>query len=815
MTRQNRYSKLHPAYLGKRHAGMFFMFLALGVFAGVAWRSLVLPTRYRAEAEVAVAVTPPEHATLFNWEDKRIEWEYILRDRREWGLLGVNLRHAVKLAATRDMDLDAARLTARLAALDPQETVSASLFANPAAARLGPLLDIRRGDIAANMDFQSLAVVIADLDPPRDAQGWDFTFFDSFLPASPEAAMVVNPGPDDPYFRVFYTLHALLNQGRDPASPAAAWKSAVDELTARLEREAQFSGGGGFGPHAKRELLRELAAAPVLAANCLYHANGWLGGETRDDGYAALWNERWSQGTNIVLKQNSSVSGSVTVGMEMDLKPLGFPRDTVLTRLPPLVVSTVVSFLSAREDALAKRTAAPTAPAPAAAVTSPAASAVSEPPQPAPAAPQPTYREVIDDVANKLRLSHIAMLEEGVRMANRDKDACVRRLDSAREDENRLSYEAVNARTRADRLQERYDKAVAQAEPDQQPKVPEETARLFTARDAKLRRLTELLAYCTEEHPFVRQVMRELEALEAELAAHAPDPVQFRQAEARATRIANLYLEWESASATADSLEERRRRQSESVACLLEEVTNIEVVISQREIELADARRVPVPILRMEVPVEHTAVATVEEKPVQPAPAAPVVSPVQEIVPALTVAGAPSRISLRRTPPGWGAVWQGLFCGLMAGALWIVLRELLSRTFSNPAEARRMVQLPVLASLPAYDAKSLKLAAATMKGELMASSARAMQFVPSPVELFEPAAEARRGKIVPAKRRPRFVGWALGLGLLLLACMVYYRSLGGFAPPRTGFDGELPLPAATIPAWSEEREAPADWGDLP
>lgn len=820
MAMEKRYSRLDLAYLGKRHAGMVFMLLALGLLAGIAWRSLVQATRYQAEAEAPVTVLPAEAAGQINWEDKRIEWENVLRDRREWGLLNVNLRHAVKLAVTQNMKLDGSQLAARLAMLEPQETVSASLFANPVVARFGLTMDVTRRDIAANMDFQSLAVVIADMDPSREVQeGWDFTFFASFLPDRPEADIIAVPGADDPYFKVFYKLYSLLHQGREPASPTIAWGSAVDELAARLEREAQFAGGGGFGPHAKRELLREIVAVPSLAANCLYHANGWLGGENRSKDWTTVWDNRWSKNTVISLKQKGAAAGSVTVGMEMELKPLAFPRDTVVTRLPPLAVSTVISFLATREEALAKRV--PVQPAaPVAAAVPLAAPAVVETSvaEPAQVQEQAAYREVIDDVADKQRLAHIAMLEESVRMAVRDKDACARRLNAAREDENRFSYEAVNARTRADRLQERHEQAVAQAAPDHQPQVPEETARLFAERDAKLRRLTELLAYCTEEHPFVKAVRRELASLEAELATHAPDPNQFRQAEARATRIANLYLEWESADAAADSLEERRRRQSESVACLLEEVVNIEGVISQRELELAAARRVPVPILRIEVAAEKQVAAIVpktEEKVAHPEVAVPAVAPTKELAAILMVAGAPSRIALQRTPPGWGAVWWGICGGLALSALGILLRELFSRYIFSAAEARRMVQLPVLASLPAYDPKSLKVAAGTMKGELAATGRRSVQFVPSPVELYEPAAEARRGKIAPVKKFPRLVGWAMGLALLALAGMVYYSSLTGIAPPRVGFAGELPLPSATVPAWSEEREAPADWGDMP
>ncbi|MCD8350133.1 MAG: hypothetical protein LUC93_05920 [Planctomycetaceae bacterium] len=812
MAKKRTYSRLSPRYLSSRYAGVFFMLMALGVLAGTAYRALVQPTRYAARAEVGVMVDPPEAATDFDWNAALAKWRVQLHDRRDWGLLTVNLRHVLKLAVTQDMLIDTETFGSVLSAFNPSVTFSTVLYSGRIAGWFSPMLEVSRSDLAGNMDFQSLAVIASDLDPPHGVQGWDFTAFRSA--GVHAASAIVNPGPDDRYFSVFYQLHRLLNGG-DAPTPMAAYATAVSEVAARLEREASFAGGGGFGHQAKRELMREIAAIPALAANSLYLTGGWPGGN--GDHLPGLWGKFWSEQTTIDLKPTGGSAGAVTAVMYQDLHPLAFPRDTVATRIAPVAVATLLATLAAREEIAP----APAAPAPVAQVatvqpdsgTTPVVAA------PAPAVPEKIYREVIDDIANKQRLSHIAMVEEALRLVRVEREASLRRLHTSRENENRLSYEAVNARNRADRLRERYDEAVQLLENDTaEPYVPEETAELFARRDALLRRLAELLEYCTEEHPFVREVRREMAALDVLLGSHSPDAERNRQAEARATRLANLYLEWETSVEQAESLEERARRQADAVSCLLDEVTAIERSVTERETELIKAKEVPVPILRIEVPSEPA------EPTPPPPPPEPVIQPSPEPAPEpeparpaarLAFSAIPTHIPLERTAPSWLPILCGLLGGFCLGLVWLVLREIFGRRFRSVGEAHRLIKMPVLAALPAYDPKSLRAAAATMKGELIRTRAGKMQFMPAPVELSEPPPLAKRGKVQPARKRLQWGRWLAGLVCLILAGILYTTATGGgFLQPRDIPGDELPLPAAALSNWAEEDEV-EEWGDLP
>ncbi|MCD8138596.1 MAG: hypothetical protein LUE17_02250 [Planctomycetaceae bacterium] len=810
MAKKRTYSRLSPRYLGTRYAGVFFLLMAVGVLAGTAYRALVQPTRYSARAVAGVVVDPPEAAGEYNWNAALAKWRVGLRDRRDWGLLTVNLRHVLKLAVTRDMLIDTETFGPALAAFSPSTTFSSVLYSGRIAGWFGPIVEVSRGDLAANMDFQSLAVIASDLDPPHGVQDWDFTAFRS---AGIHAdGVIVNPGPEDRYFSVFYQLHRLLN-GFDAPTPMAAYATAVAEVAARLEREASFSGGGGFGHQAKRELLREIAAIPALAANSLYRTGGWPGGN--GDALPGLWGRIWADQTSLDIQPTGGAAATVSAAMEQALNPLAFPRDTVSTRIAPVAVAMLLATLAAREEIdLPPPAAAPAAPAPVARPVVPAApAAVAEP-----VVPEKIYRDIIDDVANKQRLAHIAMVEEALRLCRVEREAALRRLHTARENENRLSYETVNARNRADRLRERYDDAVTVFEDETaEPYVPEETAELFARRDALLRRLAELLEYCTEEHPFVREVRREMAALDILLGAHSPDAERNRQAEARATRLANLYLEWETSVEQAESLEERARRQADAVSCLLDEVTAIERTVTERETELIKAKEVPVPILRFEVPGEPSAPppAPVAEPAPQPSP-----EPEPEPEPArpaarLVFSAMPVHIPLERIAPSWLPVLAGLLGGFCLGLVWLALREIFGRRFRSVGEAHRLIKMPVLASLPAYDPKSLRAAAATMKGELLRTRAGKMQFMPAPVEMSEPPPLAKRGKVRPARKRLQWGRWLAGLVCLILAGLLYTTATGGgFLQPQDIPGDELPLPAEALSNWAEEGEA-EEWGDLP
>jgi hypothetical protein len=64
-----------------------------------------------------------------------------------------------------------------------------------------------------------------------------------------------------------------------------------------------------------------------------------------------------------------------------------------------------------------------------------------------------------------------------------------------------------------------------------------------------------------------------------------------------------------------------------------------------------------------------------------------------------------------------------------------------------------------------------------VKGEVKGTASGALEFIPAPVELFEPPAAARRGGVTARKRRPRVFAWVCGLLLLLAAAFLYWGSL--------------------------------------
>ncbi len=549
-------------------------------------------------------------------------------------------------------------------------------------------------------------------------------------------------------------------------------------------------------------------------------------GSGPDGGHAALWADAWGRDAALALRRSDDAGsgGAIFVSFESSLNPLLFRRDTVYTRIQPLAAATLLAYAAAHEKT--------PPPAPAAPQPPPARKSASdfvdeleplesaEPAAGADAAPEAAYREVVDEEAAGKRLALIAMREESLHTARVDRDASARGLDAARGADNRISREAIAARSRADHLRERYDAAILAIEQDSAPKVPPDAARLFALRDEALSRLTTLLQYCTEEHPFVRQARRDLESVEDQLAGHSPDEEANRAAEERATRVANLYLEWETAVDQADALEERARRQSEEVARLLAAVTEWERCIFQREEELIQARAAPVPTIRRKIAVEQPEPAAPAPPPPAPVPTpapapAPVPPPppppvVQEV--RLDIGPVPARMPLEAFPPEWSALWIGLLGGLCVGLWWMIMREVLADRFRNESEALRMVRLPVLASLPAYDPRSFREAAATMKGETTRVRADAWQFIPAQVETSEPPAEARRGKIQPAARRPRFLGWVFGLLILLLAGLLQYKSMTGFAQPLPPRSGELSLPAAAVRALEGDG---GNWENLP
>lgn len=807
MAKQTYPSRLSPVYLAKRHAGTLFFFAALGLLSAVAYYCLVQPSVYDSETAISVSLDPPADAPVFDWDGKRREWGALLEKRSELPLLTNNLRHLYKTALTRNMRLTDGDLRQELALFAAPQEFSASLFVNPWAARLGTTLTVSARDLAANLDFQSLAAIISDLDPPSGSpSGWDFTFFRAG--EAPESSMVVRPGRDDPYFRVFYHLHDIHNPDRPASSPEEAWRTAVEELAGRIEQESQY-GIGRFGPVAARELHREILSIPALAANGLYHAITWPTDSGSRGEYKLLWEERWPRDVDITAAPRGDSGATLSASARLRLNPLAFPRDSALTRVSPLMAATVLTHISAWET-----TAPATAPAPAAAAL--AATPVADP-EPRQIEPEPVIvrqpRRAVDEKEAEKRRQRIAEIMESLPEIRLERDGVHRRLETARETEKRLTVEAIAARARADRLSERYDAAGVLAERDWRPEVAPETAKLLAAREATVERLTALLQYCTEEHPFVREVRRELDALDILLAGHAPRPGASRDAEARATRLANLYIELETANAAADNLEERRRRQTEAVECVLNEVTEVERRLVQLDMELTRLRETPlptvsVPALVVEAPPEPP-------KPVRkplPEPPPPLEQPTRG--PTLVFAAVPMDVPLLREPKPLTALPVGVLAGLLAGLLWAAARELSSSRFADLHEARHMLDRPILAALPMYDPAGYRAAALGMKGDLAGTKKGAMLFVPSPVDFSEPLPAGRRGKLFAARRRPRLLSWMLGSACLLLAAFLYWFAVPHLARPLPGFPDELTLPVAAFEE-SFVRDRGRDWGDLP
>ncbi len=804
------------SYLALRHAGIVFMLAALGVLLGVAYRVLYLPTAYQAHLYLNTEVRPAAPHAVYDWDGKIDAWKNLLREKRHQELLSLNLRHAYKLALTQNEHLDTERLADHLAKLGRGQNVSVLLLPYPWLGNITPHIQITRKGLSQNLDPQSLAAIAADLDPPTGKEGWDFAFFNHTPLDTPYDNLILQPGPEDRYFRVFYHLYGLVHPGRAPAGPDEAWQAAVDEVADRLERESRIPNSGGFGHIAKRELLREIVAIPALAANGLYHASEWSSGNRFSPAADSLWTGRWAGLADWRFEHRLANTAELRLGMGIRLNPLAYPRDTPLTHIPALAVSILGNYLTAREklyrDMPYKSIHADTPPAalppPASAPAAPVRAAARIP-------PEPPVREVIDDVANSARLAHINLLENSVKMAVADREASLRRYEANRETQNRLAFEALNARERADRLADRYEQALKAAEAAEAPQVPPEAVELFARRDSIFRHLLLLLETCTEEHPFVKDARRELATIEAVLKELTPDARANKKAEERATRLANLYLEWEAAAATADSLDERSQRQDQAVQCLLDETVNFERCLSQREIELAEARQVPVPIKRI---VATPPPPAAPEPAVEAAPQVPVMA-VETVAadllekPWLDISLAGRRLVEQRFVPTWRPVWWGLLAGLAAGALAMLWREIFARRFRNAAEARHMLRLPVLAALPAFDVKTHKNAAATMKGDLNRNRIGGYLFTPAPVESEEPAPEARRGKIYPAAARWRWGRWFLGVLFLLLAfllCYKWYTARDGLIRPPPPRALDLTLPATAGQIWTREPDLSED-----
>ncbi len=807
-TNQSRFS---PAYLASKHAGTLFLCLALGLCAGVFWRTLVQPTRYRSEADVFYNLSHESTDTSFGWEQKIQAWNTLPFNQQDRDLLGSNLRFLVKLAATSHAEPDTDRFTDELASLAPRRLYSTAFLPN-SIARFGPSFTVTRSDFAANLDFQTLALVIADLDPPGDAQEWNFSFFHEDHAVTMEDSLIVRPDHNDRYFRVFYYLYNITQPKRRMITPEEAWRVAVDEVADRLDREAQFPGGGGFGHAAKRELVREFAALPVLAANSLYHAFSWSHGDTDFRQQTELWAWRWQNAVAISATMRDAASGSLAAGMTLDLHPIAFPRDTMMTRIPPLVVSSLLAYIEKQETPAVRPDPVPV-PVP---QPEPAAQPEEETPEVAivdvqPVVPTRTLPEntVIDREAERLRAENILFSEAKLRQTRIEREAAIRLLDTLRERDKILAADLRSARDRAERLADRLE-TIRTFVPAPDHSVPVETARLQESRDAVRARLAELLLTCTEEHPFVRKARRDLAAIEQTLAELEPDQAAEQAAEDRETRIRAAHMEWETADIAAKNLEERRRRTSGEIQNAARAIEALEQTLIEMDRELVALQAAPAPTMPAPEPVVLPVTAPPPPEPAkQPEPAAPASAESDYAV--IQFAAVPQRISMFATTPSWEAPIIGALAGLALGLLYSLFRELTARRFSTFGEAQRMMPFRALAALPAFDAKTVRAAAAGMQGNLYGKKEGSLVFIPASVETTEPKPAARRGKIMPAKKHIPLSGWAFGLLFLGCAALVYMAGMPLLEPTfRLHSDINLPpagaydvLGAAATDAWGE------------
>lgn len=797
MARNARASRLDISYLASRHAGVFFFLVALGIACGWLWRSLAEPTSHASRASLSVVARPP-----FDWDERVRQWQALPRDPEEARLLDINLRHVVKLAVAGEAITDPDRLAPMLRLL-PSRVYSAALLPNPPAERFGPMLSLAVDDIAANLDFQSLAKIVSDLGAPTGAAGWDFSFFHAQPRRTLREAMISRPEENDPFFKVFYHLYRLRNGGASPASPEEAWRGAVEELRDRLERETLLAGEGGFGPIAKRELLREIDAIPALFANGLYSA-GWQ--RNANGAQAAMWRKRWNENFSLALARQGANGGTLSADARICLYPLAFPRDTRLTRIAPLIAETALAYLAARDGVRIPEAVSPPPPSAEALDIADGAKAA------APTIGEPPPGQEPDAAPDAAARVPRRNLEKQIADAKLAQQNALRLLNTSKTREASLVREALAARARADFLKDGYEAMVAAGSPEPIVETPVEAMRLLLERDAIRERLAVFRQTRTDEHPFVRQARRELDAVESLLGQYDLAKTDNGAATAWETRRRNLHMEWEAAECAARNIEERRRRIEGEIGKALFDAAAAERILSEAGAELAALAN------QLRPPASSAAkIEPVRETPApQPAPQVRNAAKIAE-EPSAPAFSRLSAIAVLRTPPSWKALPVGGLVGLILAFAWMLARELFASRFATASEARRLVDLPLLAALPAYDGNSFLAAAKTMRGDVVARRGGERVFVPSQIDVEPPPPVGRRGKLTPRRTASGQLGVCLGLGLgaLTLAAAVHFLALRGIAPPPADFGGEpamtTPIPHTRMPVGAIDE----NWGEQP
>ncbi|MDR1536304.1 MAG: hypothetical protein LBU64_14650 [Planctomycetota bacterium] len=788
MSRSLRPSRLNPVYLFRRHAGTLFLFSALGLFPGLVYRDLFQPSRQTGAAGLTLSVVPAGGG--FAWDAGLAKWRSLPESEADRGLLNNNLRRLVKLSAVPGAIPEGGDFSTRLSRFEAPASYSRSLLPGWLTALAGWEAAPGLRDFVLNLDFQTLAAVIGDLSPPAGIAAWDFPGLESPEPeGGPAASLTVETGGGDRSFQVFRRLHEYLSPGREEAGAREIWLFAAEEAIRRLELETRIPGGGGFGASARRELIREFLAMPVLIANGLYLD---VPPGRENDAFLKKypeWDNLWLNGASLEIIP-SRASGRLIARVERELRPLAPPRNTSVTRLAPLAAAVLLSHISVRE-VKARESEGENEP-PAEPVGQEIPGGAGDEAGSAPGGKDetaPAGTETVDSVDRREEEAREAVieLEKSRRRIMGTRDAARLGLGGAREREGRLTVELATARDRAERLGERYEAARLEAETRRRG-VPREPAGLLRIRKAVLARLGRLLEYCSEEHPFVKRSRRELAAVDLLIADQVRRGGAPGEPETEEIRLAGLKSEREAAAGIAAGLEERRRRSSAEIESFLAALVPLEKELADLEIKLISARE-ELELSRFRPRAAETAAARPPpaEAP-EPAPRSEP-PPMPEEIPATAVfpSGFPEIIEDGLIRPDWRLPGLGLLLGAALGAILAGLREIWPVRFFDVFEARRLLEAPVQLVLPAYDPGSLRRAAKSMEG-MLRGSGNQLLFIPAPIEVVEPKPIAKRGRLARKRRFPRLLPWLAGLLALAAAFQAHRLADSDFA--RLG--GELP-----------------------
>ena len=131
--------------------------------------------------------------------------------------------------------------------------------------------------------------------------------------------------------------------------------------------------------------------------------------------------------------------------------------------------------------------------------------------------------------------------------------------------------------------------------------------------------------------------------------------------------------------------------------------------------------------------------------------------------------------------PSWPLRF-GAALGLCLGALWIAVRELTGSGFATVFEARRRIDVPIVAAIPRFDPVSLAAVAKDSRGRIEIRDGR-KAYIPAPVEIMEPPPLGRRRALTPARRRRKSLAWIMGALLLASAAGVRQFAVGDLWPP--------------------------------